>query len=219
MLATTERLLDAGFKNQIIKEWNVISIFDGTPASRYGLINKALKKRELLRLYRGVYILSSKYRSPNMSKFYIASRMISGSYISFETALSYHGFIPEKVNVMMSAIVKGRTRSFSTEVGEFEYIKIPVDKYEFLSGILREELGEGLDKQPVFIAGPLRALLDYVYVRNIEWTGLDFLLEGLRIELESLETFTARDFDEIKSLYHSKRVLFFLTQLRKAMGK
>lgn len=215
MLATTETLIDKGFKNQVFKECNVASIFEGTPARRYALLNKALKKKEIERLSRGVYILASKYRSQNLSKYYIANRIVSGSYISFETALSFHGWIPEKVTIILNVIFEGRTRSFNTAFGEFKYITIPVNEYEFLSGVYRKEL----DNKPFLIAGPLRALADYIYIRKIEWTSLDFLVEGLRIEQETLESLTSHDFDELHSVYHSKRVLVFLQQLRKALEK
>src|SRR5689334_3569185 len=124
MLASTEKLLDSGFKNRFFKDWELTAIFDGTDAKRYALVNKALKKGEIIRLHRGFYMLSSKYREQKISTFSNASRMVSGSYISLETALSFHGWIPEKVTVIRSVISKGRTRSFNTPVGEFEYIKI-----------------------------------------------------------------------------------------------
>jgi hypothetical protein len=215
MLATTEKLLDKGFKDTVIKEWHFSAIFDGSSARKYALINKALKKGEILRLYRGTYILANKYRSENMSKFFVANKMLSRSYISFETALSYHGWIPERVNVVMNVIAEGRTRSFKTIFGEFEYIKIPINEYEFLTGVFRKEL----NNKPFLIAGPLRALADYVYIRKIEWSGLDFLLESLRIERESFETLTSQNFDELFPVYNSKRVLNFLENLRKALGK
>ena len=215
MLASTEKLLEKGFENQIFKEWSFASVFDGTPGKRYAIMNKALKKGEIVQLHRGVYILGAKYRSQHVSKFSIANRIISGSYISCETALSFHGWIPEKVDLVISMIAKGRTKSFSNMFGEFQYIKIAVNEYEFLSGIVRQEL----DGQPFLIAGPLRALADYVYIRKIKWTELNFLLDGMRIEIENLESLTLKDFDEVFSIYTSKRVLSFLHNLRKVLKK
>ncbi len=215
MLATTENLLEKGFADHVIKDWNLTTVFGGTDARRYALMNKALEKGEVIRLCRGKYILSPKYRSHNISKFFVASQMVPNGYISAESALSFHGWIPERVNVVVSVISKGRTRSFDTVFGHFEYIKICVKEYEFLSGVVRKEV-EG---KPFLIATPLRALADYVYIKKLKWTGLDFLLEGMRIEMEELNLLTSKDFEELAHVYTSKSVLSFLKQLKKTLEK
>lgn len=215
MLASTEKLLDLGMGDQIIKERDIACIFDGTPAKRYALVHKALNKQEILRLCRGNYVLGTKYRSKRLSQFFIANRMVTGGFISFETALAFHNWIPERVTVIMSVIPEGRTRRFSTGLGEFEYIKVPFKRYEFLSGVVRSEI----NGKPFLIATPLRALADYVYLRKINWTGLNFLLDGMRIEMESLASLTTHHFDAIMSVYASKRVLDFLQHLRHVLGK
>lgn len=213
MLNSTERLLDLGMGEQVFKDWNLASIFGGTPARCHALVNKALKKQEIVRLCRGSYILGAKYRTKMLSQFFIANRIVTGSVISLESALSFHGWIPENVPVTISVISKGRTRSFVTPVGEFEYIKIPFNPYEFLSGVVRKEI----NSKPFLIATPLRALADYVYHKKIEWSGLDFLLSGLRIEMDFLESLTSHHFDTVLPVYHSKRVLYFLQQLRQTL--
>ena len=65
------------------------------------------------------------------------------------------------------------------------------------------------------IASGLRALLDLVYERKIEWHGIDFLTESLRIEIDSLTCITRNDFDEMLKVYNSKRVLNFLKKFKK----
>ncbi len=215
MLNSTEKLLEHGMGEQVFKNWNIESIFGGTPARRYALLNKAIKKKEIIHLNRDNYVLGARYRTKALSQFFIANRLVTGSVISFETALSFHGFIPEGVKLIMSTIAIGRTRNFVTALGEFEYIKIPCNAYEFLSGVLRKEI----NTKPFLIATPLRALADYVYLRKIDWSGIGFLLEGLRIEMESLEALTSNDFDIIMPVYHSKRVLNFLQHLRETLGK
>jgi predicted transcriptional regulator of viral defense system len=215
LLANTERLLEAGFNDHVFKDWDLATIFPGTAAKRYAILHKAVEKGEILRLHRGVYMLSPKYREKNVSTFSVASRIISGSFISFETALSFHGWIPEKVTVIKSVIATGRTRAFATPLGEFEYIKIPVNEYEFLSGVSRKEI----DNQSFLIAKPLRAIADYVYTRKIEGEVLSFLHESMRIDKENLESLTSKDFDEVFSVYTSKRVLLFLQNFRRALEK
>jgi hypothetical protein len=215
MLATTEQLLAKGFGKYVFKNWNFAAIFEGTPAKRYALMNKALKKGDIIQLCRGHYILNRKYHAENMSQFYIAGQLVAGSFISAETALSFHGWIPERVNVIISVIEKGRSKTFNTMMGEFQYFKVVSNEFEFLTGVVRQELAG----TPFLIATPLRALADYVYIRKINWTGLNYLLEGLRIEREELEAITTQMFDELMAVYPSKRVLSFLQKLRKSLEK
>ncbi|MEN8218843.1 MAG: nucleotidyl transferase AbiEii/AbiGii toxin family protein [Pseudomonadota bacterium] len=211
MLASTEKLQDAGFGERVFTERELAHVFGGTPARRYGLVNKALAKGELVRIRRGVYMLAEKYRSIKFSQFFVASRTIPGSYISFESALSYHGWIPERVVVVMSGIYKGRTRTFETPLGEFKYVHLPVNELEFLNGVSCQTI----NGRAFLMAKPLRALADYIYDRKIEWMGIDFLLEGLRIEEEQLKTVKLNDFKEVLQVFRAKRVRSFLQQLQK----
>lgn len=214
MLDSIEKLLEKGFGNRIIKHSDLTYVFKGTDASRYGIINKALKSKQLVQLCRGIYIIAKKYRSQKFCEFYVANQIIPSSFISCETALSFHDWIPERVYLNRSVILKGRTRSFDTPLGEFEYIKIPVNQYKFLSCVSREEY----DDQAFLMATPLRALADYVYIHKIEWIGIDFLLDSLRIESDNLELLRLKDFQAILCIYKSKRVLNFLEKLKESLG-
>lgn len=213
MLATTEKLIEKNLKDQPFKDWQLVTLLDGTDASRYAKVNKALKKGEIQQLYRGMYILGPKYRSSSMSKYFVASQLVANSYISFETALSYHGWIPEKVTVIMSAITNKRTKKYNTPIGEFSYFNIPSNEYEFLTGVNRLEI----DHKPFFMATPLRALADYIYIHKVKIKFLEFLLESLRIEKHDLQQLTPQDFLELKMVYRSKNVLSFLKQLEKEL--
>ncbi len=210
MLTSTEKLQDAGFGERVFTERDLAHFFGGTPARRYGLVNKALAKGELVKIRRGIYILAKKYRTVKFSQFFVANRTIPSSYISFESALSYHGWIPERVTLVASVIYQGRTRTFETPLGEFKYVLLPIKAFEFLSGVSRQTIND----KPFLIATPLRALADYVYDRKIEWTGIDFLLDGLRIEEENLNTLTLDDFKAVLPVFRAKRVQSFLHHLQ-----
>jgi len=124
MLASTEKLKYAGFGERVFTDKDLARFFGGTPARRYGLVNKALAKGELIRIRRGVYILAEKYRPVKLSRFLVANQTVLGSYISFESALSYHGWIPERVAVVMSVIYRGRSRSFDTPLAACRRIQL-----------------------------------------------------------------------------------------------
>jgi hypothetical protein len=204
-----DQLILGGMTNKLFTNEDLKRLLMGSPASRYALINKALKKGEIVQLRRGIYVMGQKYAQGPFSQFNIASQMISHSYVSLESALSFHGWIPEKVTVISSIIHHGRTKTFKTPLGEFQYYFIPVNEYEFLTGVIRVKE----QQQPFFIASPLRALMDLVYEKKLHWQGLTFLLESHRIEEEYLFALKKSDFDAIKRVYRSKRLLTFLQQL------
>jgi predicted transcriptional regulator of viral defense system len=213
MLKTTEKLIEAGLANKVFNNTDFKELFMGTAASRYGLLNKALDKGEIIQLKRGCYILNQKYNNQKLSKYYIASQIVPHSYVSLESALSFHGWIPEKVTTISSVIYKGRSRSFITEFGEFEYHTMPVQPYEFLTGVQRESVGG----RPFLMASGIRALLDLVYEKGYEWSGLDFIQESLRIEIDNLKVINRTDYNDISNVYRSKRVLKFLQNMTKEL--
>ncbi len=203
------------FQQRIFHPRDLVRLSDGSPTRCYRLVHQALAKGYLMRLQRGTYLVAPKYRTVKVSEFVVAGQMVPNSYISFESALSYHGWIPERVIQVLSVISKGRPRHFETPLGdfEFEYVHLPVKEAEFLSGVTREEY----QGQPFLIATPLRALADYVYDRKIEWTSIDWLLEGLRIEEENLRTLTLADFQQVKSVFRARRVLAFLNGIQREL--
>lgn len=210
-----EILQNAGVQQRIFHARDLVRLSGGSPTRYYRLVYQARAKGYLMRLQHGTYMVAPKYRTVKVSKFVVAGQMVPNSYISFESALSYHGWIPERVVQVLSVISKGRPRHFETPLGdfEFEYVHLPVKEAEFLSGVTREEY----QGQAFLMATPLRALADYVYDRKIEWTSIDWLLEGLRIEEENLRTLTLADFQQVRSVFHARRVLSFLNGIQREL--
>lgn len=216
MTTLKNKIIEANFTDHILTDVDFTCFLDGTAAARYGMVNKAIKKGELIKIRRGLYTLADKYRHKKLSKFFLASRIVPHSYISLESALSYYGWIPERVMTVTSILALGRTKKFITSFGEFIFYQSPVNEYEFLTGVTRVEEIEG---EPFFLASPLRALADYVYVKKIDWNGLDYLMGSLRIDIEELMKVESNDFLEIKNVYRSKRVLHFLDNLKAELKK
>jgi len=170
MLKLTEFLQEAEFDPLVLKDHELALLLGGTQASRYSMINKALAKGDLIRVTRGVYVLAEKYRKAKLSKFYLASRIQPASYITAESALSYHGWIPERVVVTISAYNKGRRLSYQTHFGNFLFLNVATREYEFLTHVFRVTL-EG---KPFLIPSPLRALADLVYTKKLENVNLNY---------------------------------------------
>lgn len=216
MMTLIDRLLEANFTDHVLTDIDLNNLLDGTPAARYGMVNKALKKGELIKIRRGLYILAEKYRRKKISKFYLASRIVPHSYVSLESALAYYGWIPERVTLVTNVSACGRTKAFTTPFGEFEFYYFPINEYEFLTQVNRVE---EIEDEPFLIASPLRALADLIYVKKLKWQGLKFLTHSLRIEPEQIQKIDGNQFSEIKCIYRSTHVLRFLNNLKRELKK
>jgi predicted transcriptional regulator of viral defense system len=216
MPTLTDKIIDASFSDHVLTDTDLNGLLDGTAASRYAMVNKALKTGDLIKLRRGLYILNERYRQNKPSKFYLASRMVPHSYVSLESAMSYYGWIPERVTTVTSVHAGDRTKQFASSFGEFVFYRLLVNEFEFLTDIRRIE---EINLQPFFIASPLRALMDFVAIKKIDWKGIEYLTIGLRIELDQLEKINRQDFLELKKVYRSRRALHFLESLKKALNK
>lgn len=210
MQTLTENLLQQGLTNRVLTEAQLQRVLGGNPAVRYGLVNRALRSNELIRIRRGLYTLSPRLRTEPVHPFGVAQAIVHGSYISFETALSHHGWIPESVRVVAS-VVPGR-KSVALEhptFGSFAFHPLALDRSHFLESIERLQFGS----QVALVAKPLRALTDLVALRKLEWQGVEFLSEGLRIDENSFAAARRTDLQALQHVYQQKRPNEFLHRL------
>ncbi|MDB2673828.1 hypothetical protein N9Y81_02615 [Akkermansiaceae bacterium] len=144
-------------------------------ADQRGKIARFLETGELISLRRGLYASRR-----NLDPLCLAGSIYGPSYISFETALSWHGMIPEGVTEVLSATIK-RAASFENDFGRFQYQPIPKTVYPV--GILRVTESD----LPFLIASPTKALIDRI-AREAGFRSMADVarwLEGMRIELPS----------------------------------
>ena len=182
---------------------------DSAGARLDALLKRAVASSEVWRVHRGLYCLSNRYAQRPMDPFELAQRIHGPSYISLETALSYHGWIPEAVHAITSTSLE-RSRTFSTPLGLFNFTRVP--QLEFLAGVSRAS-GEGGGS--FFLATPLKALTDYVYSRRCNWNSAAPVVESLRVDEGALAGLTAESFDELMPAYRADRVQRFLLGLRR----
>jgi predicted transcriptional regulator of viral defense system len=214
MQTLTESLIAGGLRDRALTERQLERVIGDSPGRRYGLVNRALKAAELIRIRRGLYVLAPKLRAHSLHPFALAQALEPGSYVSFETALSHHGWIPESVRVTAS-VVPGRKSSQLDHaiLGSFTFHPLALHRTHFLELIERQQL----DNQTALIASPARALMDLVTLRKVEWTSLAWLTEGLRIEAESLKRITRKQIQTLATVYKQKRSNQFLTELAKEL--
>ena len=176
------------------------------------LLKRAVGRGEIRRIVRGLYCLDNRYLRSQVNPLELAQRIQGPSYISLESGLSYHGWIPEAVYAITSASME-RSRSFDTPLGVFSFTRIP--QSQFYAGISRIESEDG---GSFLMASPLKALADYVYARRCPWDSAAPVLESLRVDERSLAELKADDFEPLMNLYRAGHVQRFLTGFRKDLG-
>ena len=139
--------------------------------------------------------------------FSIANAILTPSYISFETALSYYGLIPERVCIIKSAsFKKDKKKEYKNSFGLFLYQDI--NKNAFPYDINEIEV----DDRKVLIASPEKALLDLLSVispRNNKKELLDLLFEDLRIDEVVFDELDKKKIIMLCDLYSSKTLQIF----------
>jgi predicted transcriptional regulator of viral defense system len=181
-------------------------------ASPRSKLTRILDSRELLHIRRGLYLAGSE---TGYSLKTLANIIAGPSYLSFESALAYYGFIPERVVNITSAIYgKNKHKRFETPVGSFLYRHIPGAVY-FMEYRRLEEEGH-----PFLIATAEKAICDtlYQYRQVTTLRQLSKLIyEDLRVEADSLKNL---DLDLIKNLtpgYGKKVTTLFAAWLEKEL--
>lgn len=118
-------------------------------------LNEWQSKGYIRKVVKGYYVFSDLPLDEKVV-FEVANRIYAPSYISFEMALAYYGFIPESIYGITSASTR-KTMSFKTPLGKFTYRTIRPRLYfgfEYLKA-------NGCYFK---IASAEKALLDYLYL-------------------------------------------------------
>ena len=213
MQTLTEKLYKLAPPSGLFDETVIGNLFpNSTAGSRKLLLYRARENGEVLRLKPGLYCLAPDYRKSHPHPFVIAAALHSPSHVSLESALWYHSLIPEAV-VQVSSVTAHRSRSFQTPLGVFAFYRVPADNPR--AGVKAEKI----DAQAwAFVASPLRAIADLIYLRKgIAWgaDGLRFLTDSMRIEEEDLRRLSLNGFDEVYRSIRNRRTRAYLAGLRK----
>jgi hypothetical protein len=206
----TEHLIEQGLRDRILSERQLERAVGGTATRRYGLVNRALKANELIQVRRGIYVLPPKYRTEPPHPFAVAQALEPGSYVSFETALGIHGWIPELVRMTASVIPRRKSWKLDhSSLGSFTFHPLALHREHFLELIERRQFGS----QTAFVAKPMRALMDLVTLRKLDWQGIGWLTDGMRIDEQLLREIPRAQLQTLSRVYKQKRPNGFLRAL------
>lgn len=215
MQTLTEEILKLSPPGGLFDETVIANLFpDGSPGARRLLVHRACQAGEVFRMKPGLFVLAAPYRKTEPHPFVLAASLHSPSHVSLESALAYHGLIPEAV-YQVGSVTVARSREFTTPLGVFCYRRVPVRAPR--AGV------EAVDVSRhawAFIASPLRAIADLVYLNPpITWKqhGIGYLTESLRIEEEDLREISFATLDEILASFRSRRVGAYLQGLKGAV--
>jgi hypothetical protein len=184
----------------------------GSAFSRHGLVKRAMSGGEILNLRRGLYCLAPRYQKRPVSVYALAQRIHGPSYLSMETALSHHGWIPEAVYACTCASYRN-AKEFSTPLGVFSYSRVP--QKVFYAGVERCVDPDG---NAYFMASPAKALADYVYVRRPPWKNVRDASQSLRIEEEDILAVSSDEITLLEGNCTVQRVKRFLASWKEALN-
>ena len=160
------------------------------------------KRNNLIKLKRGLYETNK-----DANPLTIANALLAPSYISFETALAYHGMIPERVYTIKSAsFKKNKKKQYKNYFGLFLYQDINPNAYPY--GI--DEID--IDGKKVLMASREKALLDMLSVispRNNVKELIELLFDDLRINEPIFDELDKNKIIELCSYYPSKTLKIF----------
>ena len=154
-------------------------------------IHALIKEGVLENIKKGLYVTGPTLKVNRPEPFLLANHILGPSYISLDSALSYHAFIPERVYELTSMTTKA-SRRFQTPMGVFTYIRLSLPYYSY--GILQIKLS---DSQYAMIASPEKALCDKVVttsglqLRNPK-NVMSYLIDDLRIDEDNLKALNTK---------------------------
>lgn len=152
-------------------------IFTTTPVSAQKFLERYTKKGVFARPKKGLYFYAGKLQNEMV----LANLIYAPSYVSFETALSYYHIIPETVYSVTSATTKP-TREFNLK--EITYFYTTIKKSAFTGYAPTEVYGD-----TVLLAGPEKALCDYLYLVSLGKRTLNDRLDVRTINFDKLQKF------------------------------
>jgi hypothetical protein len=194
----------------IVYDTQLVPYFGEDANRRHQWVKRALAKKTLLPLRRGLYVLSPDVRGQPIDPLVLAQPIYGPSYISLESALSLHGLIPEAVRAVTS-VCYGRSKQVATPFGLFSYSHIP--QLNFFAGVEARKAETG----SYLLAKPLKALADYVYVSKKAWRSLGDAAADLRLDEQIIQSWTAADVESLLFVYSGDRVRRFLKSVLKGV--
>jgi hypothetical protein len=180
------------FSNQPLSHQLLVSIFKEYERPNDKIYQLA-KEGVIQSIKKGLYVAGPALNVDRKPEpFLLANHILGPSYVSVETALSFHGLIPERVYEIASMTTQA-PRKFNTPLGTFTYTRLPLPYYAF--GIRSEKLA---DDQYAMVASPEKALCDKIITTSglllrSKKSAREFLIENMRMDEEVLRQLNVKE--------------------------
>ena len=176
-------------------------------------VTALLRRADIIRVKKGLYVFGDELRRRPYSRELLANLIYGPSFVSLDSALSFHGLIPERVEALTSVTTK-RPKSFATPIGSFIYRQSP--RGAFHLGMDRVEEGD----VAFLIATPERALADKVrddrgHALSNREEAAHYLFDDLRIDEGGFRQLDPRRLEELASALRSRKVATCANLLRR----
>jgi predicted transcriptional regulator of viral defense system len=178
--------------------FNTHELLVSHPQFHINRLSEWKRKGYIHALRKGYYIFAD-IELTHYIQFLIANTLYTPSYVSLETALSYHNFIPEIVYAHTSVTTR-LPKQFHNEAGIYTYNQIKADAYRGY-----QLLPIPNHRRKVKIATPEKALLDYLYLHP-EIARLDDFL-SLRLNVEVLNQLDSEHLQTLALLFKQKKLV------------
>lgn len=180
-------------------------------------VTAMLRRGDVIRVKKGLYVFGPDLRRRPYSRELLANLIYGPSFVSLDTALSFHGLIPERVEAVTSVTSK-RPKRFETPVGTFIYRGSP--RRSFHLGMDRVEEGD----VAFLIATRERALADKVRDQRgnpirTKGDAARYLFDDLRIDEEEFGRLQPDALDELAAGLRSRKVAVCASLLRGLRGE
>ena len=163
-------------------------------------LSRWTKSGKIIKVWRQIYCLAAPYRKKEPHPFALSHRLKPFSYVSLESALSWHGLMREQAKI--TCVTVERPAVISTPFGVFHFRHL---KTEYFFGFNSTYLD---NDQWALIASAEKALIDLLYLtaHSNKWgIAREMKLQNLHLLKE----------DELQNLsYHSRS-----EKLRRAVSK
>lgn len=166
----------------------------------------------LIRLKKGMYVVSPKESGKLVSVELIANHLYGPSYVSMESALRYYGLIPESVYSIQSMTIK-HSREFKNSLGQFEYTQCARESFSI--GV-RQEIKSNTS---FLIACPEKALCDLIIHTpklNLRFQKeiLTYLEDDLRLDMEVFYQMDSQIFEQCVQIGKKKAILTNILKIK-----
>lgn len=193
--------LDMGMLNNLYSDYR-------SPSMHTSLLEK---KGILIRLKRGMFVVSPEITGKQLSLELVANHIYGPSYVSMHYALRYYGLIPEQVT-MLTSVTTRHTRTFDNSLGRFCYYGASKDYFPI--GVTMKE-----ERDVTFMmATPEKALCDMLmvekHVPNQSLSSLEsFFEEDMRIDLDDLRQMDLKIIKACREAGKKKNILTNLIKI------